>query len=75
MVCMTAHLLLKGLKECPPVGEGSNEWVGDELDDGLGGEHEASLHVLLQQLIVLPNPKIFVYLEKGRDQCEGCRIK
>ena len=37
-----------------PIGEWSHEWVGDELDHGLGSEHEACLHILLQQLIVLP---------------------
>jgi hypothetical protein len=24
---------------------------------------------------VFPNPKIFVYIEKGRGQSEGCRLK
>ncbi len=66
---------MRGLKYCPPVGERSDERVGDELDDGLGGEHKAGLHVLLQQLIVFPNSKIFVYIEKGRGPCEGCRLK
>jgi|688.fasta_scaffold167236_2 hypothetical protein len=57
---MTAHLLVSGQYDCPPVGEGPDERVGDELDDGLGGEHKAGFHVLLQQLIVFPNPKIFL---------------
>ena len=34
------------------VGEWPDEGVGDHLDDGLGGEHDAHLHVLLRQLLV-----------------------
>ena len=41
--CARAHVL---------IGERPNEGVGDHLDDGLGGEHDAHLHVLLRQLLV-----------------------
>ena len=40
------------LKPARPVGEGSDEGVGNHLDDGLGGEHDADLDVLLGQLPV-----------------------
>ena len=33
------------------VGERPDERVGDHLDDGLGGEHDTHLHVLLRQLL------------------------
>ena len=40
------------LRNSVPVGQRPHERIGDHLDDGLGGEHDAHLHVLLRQLLV-----------------------
>ena len=47
-------MLSRDAENIRPVGERSHEGVGDELYHGLGGEHEDSLHILLQQLVMLP---------------------
>ena len=36
-----------------PVGQHSYEGIGEELDGGFGGEEQAHLHILVQEVLVL----------------------